>query len=314
MKAARAPMSLARVRSQLGTMLKAEVAVDPLTHLDLRRGSFRSFVSRAISVLDVRGGAIDLRKGSSATTDVHLMRLRRGSVQLVHSEGSTIVGPGQFVAYRGARTIQFRHEQDIEMLGLFLPGSALERWLPDWDAAEFVVSNDRAEGRLSFDIAHDLLESSAQLQDNAAVELVAETVTRLLARSLASASLADMADPADLAESRRRRVRRFCRKHLRSQHLSVDLVARGTGLSRAAVHRLFHDQPHTLMQWVQLERLEACRRALQEADAQPSTLTEIALAHGWKSSAHFSAAFRQRYGQSPRAYRALHTKLRVTCC
>lgn len=130
-------------------MLKSDVAVDPLARMYPQQGSFRSFVSRSISVLDVQGGAIDLRKGVSCTSDVHVMRLRRGSVQLAYADGCTTVAAGQFVAYRGAHAIQFRHEHDIDMLGVFLRGSALERYLPDWDAAEFVVSNDRGEGCLS---------------------------------------------------------------------------------------------------------------------------------------------------------------------
>lgn len=302
---ARGPMTLDRVRSQLGSMLKADISVDPLSRLDPQKGSFRSFVARSIAVLDVQGGGIELQKGVSSTSDVHLMRLRRGSVRLAHAGGCTTVEAGQFVAYRGAQAIQFRHDRDIDMLAVFLPGHALERWLPDWDAAEFVVASDRAEGRLSFDIAHDLLDSGDRLQDKALAEIVGETVTRLLARALAGSALAEVAAPAHLAEARRRKVRHFCRKHLGSPNLSVDVVARGTGFSRAAIHRLFRDQPYTLMQWVQLERLEICRRALDDVSVQPPTLTDIALANGWKSSAHFSAAFRERYGQSPRAYRAM---------
>jgi AraC-like DNA-binding protein len=34
------------------------------------------------------------------------------------------------------------------------------------------------------------------------------------------------------------------------------------------------------------------------------TLTEIALSQGFKSPAHFSATFRQRYGLTPRDYRS----------
>jgi AraC-like DNA-binding protein len=304
MTAGQAPMTMARVRSQLGSMLKSDVAVDLLARIDAQSSSFRSFVSRSISVIDVQGGAIDLRKGVSSTSDVHLLCLRRGTVQLAHAEGCTTVEAGQFVAYRGAQAMQFRHEQDVDLLAVFLPGSALERWLPDWAAAEFVAARYQGEGRLSFDIAHDLLDCADQLQDRASVEVVGETVTRLLARALATTSLNDAAEPADLAEARRRRVRLFCRRNLGSPHLSVEVVARGTGLSRAAIHRLFHDQSHTLMQWVQLERLEACRRALTAISPQQPTLTDIALAHGFKTSAHFSAAFRQRYGQSPREYRA----------
>jgi AraC-like DNA-binding protein len=125
-----------------------------------------------------------------------------------------------------------------------------------------------------------------------------------MAQSLAMTSLLDAAAPEDLAEAHRRKVRHFCRKHLASAGLSVDAVARATGLSRASLHRLFRDQPHTLMQWMQLERLEACRRLLDAPGLPRRTLTEIALSQGFKTPGHFSAAFRQHYGQTPRDYRA----------
>lgn len=304
MSAEQAATTLARVRTQLGSMLKSDVAMDWLSRAERQTGSFRSFVSRSISVIDVQGSAINLQKSVSSTSDVHLLRVRRGIVQLAHSEGCTTLESGQFVAYRGAQAIHFRHEQEADLITVILPGQALERWLPDWDAAEFVAARYHAEGRLSFDIAHDLLDTADQLQDKSSAEVVGETVTRLVARALAMASLSEAALPSDLAEARRRRVRHFCRRNLASPHLSVDVVARGTGLSRAAIHRLFRDQTHTLMQWVQLERLEACRRVLTQHCVQQPTLTDIALAHGFKTSAHFSAAFRQRYGQSPRDYRA----------
>jgi AraC-like DNA-binding protein len=234
-----------------------------------------------------------------------LLRVQRGSVQLAHADGCTRLEAGHFVAFRGAQAIQFRHDQNIDMLAVFVPAQAIERWLPDWYAAEFVtVSNQQAEGRLSFDIARDLLDCGSRLHDSSAAELVGETVTRLMARSLAMTALTGAAAPHDLAEARRRKVRQFCRKHLGSASLSVDTVAQATGLSRASLHRLFRDQPHTLMEWVQLERLEACRRLLDASGVPRRTLTEIALSQGFKSPAHFSAAFRQRYGVTARDYRA----------
>jgi AraC-like DNA-binding protein len=296
-------MSLGCVRAQLGALLKSDVRIDPLSQSN--GGSFRHFASRTISMIHVQGGGIALHKGRSQASDVHLLRLQRGSVELAHADGCTRLEAGQFVAFRGAQAIQFRHEQSIDLLAVFLPARAVERWLPDWQAAEFVtVSNDQAEGRLSLDIARDLLDSGTQLQQSSAAELVGETVIRLLARSLAMTSLDDAAAPEDLAEAHRRRVRQFCRKNLGSTSLSVDAVARATGLSRASLHRLFQNQPQTLMQWVQLERLEACRRLLAAPGLPARTLTEIALSQGFKSPAHFSAAFRQRYGLTPRDYRS----------
>jgi AraC-like DNA-binding protein len=293
------------VRTQLGAMLKSDVSIDVLTLAQPGAGSFRNFVSRTISVIDVQGGPIAIRKGASQSSDVHLLRLRRGSVQLLHEDGCTRLEAGQFVAFRGAQAHQFRHEQSADLLAVFLPARAIERWLPDWQAAEFVpVANHQAEGRLSFDIARDLLDSGGKLREGGAADLVGETVTRLMAQSLAMASLCDAAAPEDLAEAHRRKVRHFCRKNLGAAGLSVDAVARATGLSRASLHRLFRGQPHTLMQWMQLERLEACRRLLEAPGLPRRTLTEIALSQGFKTPGHFSAAFRQHYGLTPRDYRA----------
>jgi AraC-like DNA-binding protein len=235
---------------------------------------------------------------------VHLLRLQQGALRLTHSEGTTLLAAGDFVAYRGRRAMQFRHEQNIELMTVVLPVRAVERWLPEWQAAEFVVTKQQAEAGLCFDIARDLLVRSPQLKSDNAAEVVGETVARLIARSLALTSLFDAAEPEELTEAQRRRVKHFCRTNLGSAGLCVDAVARATGLSRASLHRLFRDQAQTLMQWVQLERLEACRRLLLDCGFPQRSLTEIALSQGFKSSAHFSAAFRQRYGTTPREYRA----------
>lgn len=302
---AQAQMFTGQVRNALSAVLKSEVTIDALAHTPSSDGRFKNFASRSISVLDVQGEPIALRKAASQTTDVHLLHLRRGSARLLHADGCTLLQAGQFVAFRGAQKLQFRHERSIEMLAIFLPMRALERWLPEWQSAEFVsVANQQAEGRLSFDIARDLLESGDRLRDRDAVELIGETVTRLMAQALSLAALSDSALPGDLAEAQRRKVRHFCRRQLGSNSLSVDTVARATGLSRASLHRLFQHQPHTLMQWVQRERLEACRRLLAAKGPARRTLTQIALSQGFKTSAHFSAAFRQRYGVTPREYRA----------
>lgn len=295
--------TLRDVHSQLGAVLKSDVAIDPLARP--AQGSFRTFVSRSIAVLHVQGGAVAIHKAASRASEVHLLRLRRGSVQLSHAGGSTLLQAGQFVAFRGGQALEFRHEQSIELLGVYLPASAVERWLPDWSAAEFLtVADHQAEGRLSFDIARDLLSCGNSLQDAGAADLVAETVTRLVARSLAMRALLDHVAPEDVAEANRRKVRQFCRVNLGVPDLSIEMVARATGMSRASLHRLFRDQPCTLMRWVQQERLTACRRLIEAPGRPTRTLTEIALSQGFKSPAHFSAAFRECYGLTPRDYRA----------
>jgi AraC-like DNA-binding protein len=298
--------ALDSLRRRLGRLLRAELDIELLSDATRPGQAFRSFASPNICVLDVQGDAIDIRKSASSDQSVHMLRLVEGVAELVLPDGSVQLRAGQYVAYRGGQALQFRHEQRVSLLNVMMPAQAVERWLPDWQAAELVVTEARADGRLSFEIARDLLQCSSQLQDDTAATLVGETVARLAARALSDIALHGAAAPCDLREAQRRRVRQFCRRHLASTQLTVDLVARALGMSRAALHRLFADQPHTLMQWVQLERLEACKRLLDELDpnALPRrTLTDIALSQGFKSSAHFSASFRARYGLRPLDYR-----------
>src|SRR5262245_36330400 len=119
------PMSLARVHRELGALLKSDFAVDELVQPQPRGRSFRSFVSRSISVLDLKGGSIALRKGVSHASDVHLLRLQRGAVQLTHADGSLTLHAGQFVAFGGDQALEFRHEHGIELLAVYVPASAV---------------------------------------------------------------------------------------------------------------------------------------------------------------------------------------------
>jgi AraC-like DNA-binding protein len=51
------------------------------------------------------------------------------------------------------------------------------------------------------------------------------------------------------------------------------------------------------------QRLARSARELSRAQSAHLTVTQIAFASGFADAAHFSRAFRRRYGVSPRDYR-----------
>jgi len=98
-------------------------------------------------------------------------------------------------------------------------------------------------------------------------------------------------------------------QHLADPELSVGSIAQAVGLSVAHVHRLLRkgeDGPLAHFIWGQ--RLEACKRRLADPAAAGRSVSEIAFGLGFSDAAHFSRAFRARFGASPRQWRerALH--------
>jgi AraC-like DNA-binding protein len=85
--------------------------------------------------------------------------------------------------------------------------------------------------------------------------------------------------------------------------LSLDDIARKMGCSRRYLHRAFETEDTTLERFVWERRLEASRKALLAPENDDRSISEIAFACGFNSSAHFSRAFKSRYGLVPREIR-----------
>ncbi len=81
------------------------------------------------------------------------------------------------------------------------------------------------------------------------------------------------------------------------------MVAAGVGLSPRYINDLFRDEGTSLMRHVWRRRLENCRKDLANPAHAGQRLTEIAFHWGFNDLSHFSRAFRQRFGCSPREYR-----------
>lgn len=92
--------------------------------------------------------------------------------------------------------------------------------------------------------------------------------------------------------------------HLGRSDLSAQTIAQAVAISTSHLHRIFEGQPETLMAWIQSERLDACRAAIEDEGARARTLTDIAYSCGFKDFAHFSHAFKRRFGISPRDFRS----------
>lgn len=97
-------------------------------------------------------------------------------------------------------------------------------------------------------------------------------------------------------------VLRFVAASLGDPGLSVVSVCRRFAISPRRLHRLFEGQEHTFAETVRTMRLKRCARLLADPQNR-STITDIALRHGFTDPASFSRAFRRSFGIAPREIR-----------
>jgi transcriptional regulator GlxA family with amidase domain len=79
-------------------------------------------------------------------------------------------------------------------------------------------------------------------------------------------------------------------------------VAGALNCTKRYIHKAFSDSGETIASHIWGMRLERCREDLSASARRP--ITDIAFSWGFNSSSHFSRLFRERFGASPRGYRA----------
>ncbi|GAB4247499.1 MAG: hypothetical protein Kow00129_08060 [Thermoleophilia bacterium] len=68
------------------------------------------------------------------------------------------------------------------------------------------------------------------------------------------------------------------------------------------LHLLFEDTGESVSRRIIRRRLDRCREELARSQPRPGFVTEVAFRWGFKDSSHFSRAFKQFHGLSPREF------------
>lgn len=130
-------------------------------------------------------------------------------------------------------------------------------------------------------------------------------------------ALADALDAQSTvpAHTRRRavmaQIHAFIRNNLSDPGLTPDAIAATHHISLRYLHKLFHQDGHTVAGWVRERRLEQCRRDLADPRLAARPIHAIAARWGFTSPAHFSQAFRSAYGVPPGQYRQQSATVRA---
>ena len=136
---------------------------------------------------------------------------------------------------------------------------------------------------------------------------ISDTVLGLLASTLANHRDEGLG-AAQIPSVFKVRVKQYVQAHLADPELSIDRIAQDLRCSKRYLHRVFEDEACTLDRFIWLSRLERCKQALRAAAGRRSSVSEIAFAWGFNSSAHFCRVFKVHVGVSPRDFQRLEVE------
>jgi AraC-like DNA-binding protein len=269
-------------------------------------GRVRSLVSpQGISFIHVASGA-QVFAGAAAKADdsIWLALHLGGKAQLETALGVVDLAPGD-IAYGPLRaTFTLRFVTDFQALFVTIPRAIFETRL----MTGLVQRVGRLCGQKGIGpIFGEMLGSVAVSLDKLTADQLRPVEIALI--EFLAACLTGETPQGGLrgaTSTQMNILNRICQMieaHLGEHDFSRATVAHKEGISARYVQKLFENAGETFGHYLRVRRLERSRTALADPVYAHLSITEICYRWGFNDSAHFSRAFRDQYGISPRAYR-----------
>jgi AraC-like DNA-binding protein len=273
--------------------IDGEIVADELATLQLSRVTSTAQLVKRTPALIAR-----------ASEDHFLVSIQTRGRGVISQDGRhAVLGPGDFALYDSTRPYQLTFDDDFQQYVLKLPGPTLRTALRETEKlTATTVRGDRGAGHLMIGMIRTLAADIDALAPESAAA-VADSVSQILVAGLAALPAAKRAPVSQLTAYHREQVKALIRAHLADPELSVTQIAQALRLSPSTLHRAWAGEPCSLSDYIWSQRLDAARRALCDPACAARTVSEIAFSLGFNDAAHFSRAFRARFGCSPRDVR-----------
>jgi len=247
-----------------------------------------------------------LPKIRQSSEDCFLVNIQIAGHGLLMQDGKVAdLRPGDFALYDSNRPYQMQFEDRFEQLVLTLPGPVLRSRLRDVQnlTAYRVDGRKGAVAPLLPSMVRQLMRAAPALEP-VCVSAVAESVVNMLLAGLTEQPGVGVTAVSDLASLRRDQIRAYVIEHLREPGLSAESIAAFLRVTPSTVYRAWAGESDSLNAWIWSKRLDGVCRDLCDPALTKKTITDIAYDWGFNDSAHFSRAFRVRFGCSAREFRA----------
>jgi AraC family transcriptional regulator, positive regulator of tynA and feaB len=253
----------------------------------------------ASKATSIERGPAHIRRGGERLFSFLL--LVRGAGRFEHCGQSAELREGDITLCDNAAPHRLGIDCSTRMLVLRVPAELMRRHVPNpetWCGARLPADSMFASA------AGNMLRDVYARLDGLPGEFgrtVAGSLLDVLATSMALRF--DVPGSGTSVVARRIEAQRFVEAHLGDPDLAPPDVARALNISPRYLRMIFEGERESIACYILRRRLEECARQLASPLLQGRTITDIAFGNGFNSAAHFTRAFRERYGQTPSDYR-----------
>ncbi len=216
---------------------------------------------------------------------------------------TVVLEPGDVTVTDPARAVSITTKEPYSTIGLTVPGSLLQTFIPDPER----VVGVRFSGKTGFSkiVSYMLLTMWEHVEARNFEAVGADLASNALAILAACCQVSGDNEASQNAELlvKQEKIKLAINQSLRKPDLCVGDLAKQFGCSIRYIQRLFSEEDCTVSKYIRRQRLEGCKRQLADAAWLHHSITEIAFNWGFNSSAHFSRVFKEEYGLSAREYR-----------
>ncbi len=248
-----------------------------------------------------------LRTAASVTHDPEdcflISAQTRGHGTIEQDGREALMAPGEFAVYDSRRPYTLRFSEHFEEIVLKVPGDTMRSAVRDVESLTATkVSGSSGPGRILHGMLQSLRADLDTLPPHSSAA-VGDSLVSLIACGLGTLQGPQRVEASALKTYHLERIRRHIDEHLHEPTLTIESIAHHLGMSVSHLHRLFAGEPQSPAQYLWTRRLERCSHDLLNRALAMRPVSDIAFRWGFNDAAHFSRAFRERYGCPPREWR-----------
>lgn len=261
-----------------------------------------------LSILEQEGSPLSASQfaaGKDCLVIVVIPLAGRGTVRV---DGSTVpLAVGSFCAYHSCKVTGLAYDSTYRHLVLTCPSIHLVDRIPEWECdTPLILSATEGVGILFVELVHSLAQHEECLSESCRQEAINLTLALLSSAVKNHGTFTGTHSPSHplslsthMQSYHRKRIRQLALSRLNDADLDVPQIAAAVGLSVPYIHRLFANEPLSLMRWIYEERLNRCYRDLINPEQGNHSISKIAYTWGFNSPSHFCRAFQKCFNLTP---------------